>query len=116
MQASNCWGCRSPKAARNSIQVARGAIRRTRIGPVNPEVTFYPVVRQTFKLADGGEFVLHSFKFPRLGIPANDARILLNQAAVERKRNPREMRFGGNDAPEELDIRGREALLFEKEG
>jgi hypothetical protein len=109
-------GLSQSEGTRESIEMARGGIRRTRIGPINPEVTYYPVVRQTFKLTDGGQFVLHSFKFPRLGIPANDARILLNQAAVEKKRDPREMRFGGNDAPEELDIRGQEALLFEKEG
>ena len=109
-------GLAQSEATRESIQLARGAMRRTRIGPFSVEITYYPVVRQTFKLVDGGDFVLHSFKFPRTGLPPNDARILLNQAAVEQKKDPREMRFGGVTAPEELDIRGREALLFEKDG
>jgi hypothetical protein len=108
-------GLSEPEAVRDSIQLARGGIRRTRIGPLNTDVTYYAVVRQVFNLSDGGALVLHSFKFPRLGIPANDARVLLNQAAIEKKKDPREMRFGGA-APEDLDIRGREALLFERDG
>jgi hypothetical protein len=41
--------------------------------------------------------------------------MLLNQAAVEQKKDPRESRFGGVAAPEDFDVRGREALLFERE-
>ena len=39
----------------------------------------------------------------------------MNEAAVERKKKPAEMRFGGAK-PEVLEIRGARALLFEKDG
>jgi len=79
------------------------------------DVTFYPVVRQKFKLAGGMDLVLYSFKFPRVALPREYARIILNEAAIEKKKKPSEMRFGGT-APEQLEIRGARSLLWKKDG
>jgi anti-sigma factor RsiW len=60
---------------------------------------------------------MYSFRFPKvaLPIPPNFTQIVLNEAAVERKKKPSEMRFGG-EKPEAFGIRGSPALLFEKDG
>ena len=50
-----------------------------------------------------------------VALPREYARIILNEAAVEKRKKPAEMRFGGT-APEQLEIRGRQGLLWEKEG
>jgi anti-sigma factor RsiW len=39
----------------------------------------------------------------------------LNEAAMEKKKKPSEMRFGGAK-PEVMEIRGARALLFENDG
>ena len=41
--------------------------------------------------------------------------MVLDEAAVQKKKKPSEMRFGGS-APEELEIRGAKGLLWEKDG
>jgi hypothetical protein len=76
------------------------------------DVTFYSVVLQKFKLTSGSNFVFYSFRFPKVALPPNFTRIVLNEAALERKKKPSEMRFGGT-SPEILDIRGARGLLFE---
>jgi hypothetical protein len=78
-------------------------------------VTFYPVVRQKFKLSGGSDIVLYSFRFPKVALPPEYARMVLNEAAIEKRKKPGEMRFGGN-APEEFEIRGARGLLWEKDG
>ena len=79
------------------------------------DVTFYPVIRQKFKLARGSDLVLYSFRFPKVALPRDYARMVLNEAAIEKKKKPSEMRFGGNP-PEEFEIRGARGLLWEKDG
>ena len=82
---------------------------------VRTDVTLYAVVRQTFRLTEGGEFIVYSFKFPKVALPRDFTEIVLNEAAVEKKKKPSQMRFGGSK-PETLEIRGLPALLFEEEG
>jgi Domain of unknown function (DUF4367) len=99
-----------------SIEIADGRfVKNMSILGGRTDVTFYPVVRQKFHLSEGGEFVLYSFRFPKVALPPDFARIVLNEAAVEKKKKPSEMRFGGAK-PETLEIRGAKALLFESEG
>jgi hypothetical protein len=109
-------GLSQDEGKRQSLEIADGRfVKNMSIIGVRTDVTFYPVIRQTFSLADGGELVLYSFKFPRVALPPDFSRIVLNEAAVERKKKPSEMRFGGAN-PETLEIRGARALLFENEG
>jgi hypothetical protein len=109
-------GLSQTEGQRESIVVAPGMTKKVRIANVNAEVTYYSVVRQTFKLNNGSELLLHSFKFPRIGLRDDIAWTILQQAAIEKKKDPKQMRFGGIDPPEEVDIRGREALLFDRDG
>jgi hypothetical protein len=109
-------GLSAAEGQRESIEIADGRfVRNMSILGVRTDVTFYPVVRQKFRLARGASLHIHSFKFPRVSLPPDFTRIVLNEAAVEKKKKPSEMRFGGS-APERLDIRGTPGLLFEKDG
>ena len=85
------------EAARESMAIADGRFVRNMniLGNIRTDVTFYPVVRQSFKLTAGSDLTLHSFKFPRVALPANFGRAVLNEAAVEKRKKPTEMRFGG---------------------
>jgi hypothetical protein len=101
---------------RENLEMAEGRfVKNMSILGFRTDVTYYPVVRQTFKLTEGGNLVLHSFRFPKVSLPRDFAQIVLNEASVEKKKKPTEMRFGGAK-PETFDIRGSGALLFENEG
>ena len=109
-------GLSQDEGKRESVEVADGRfVKNMSILNFRTDVTFYPVVRQKFKLAGGMDLVLYSFKFPRVALPREYARIILNEAAIEKKKKPSEMRFGGT-APEQLEIRGARGLLWEKDG
>jgi len=110
-------GLSQSEGKRDALAIAPGRFVKnmTILGNIRSDVTFYPVVRQTFKLTAGRDLLLHSFKFPRVSLPPNFGRAVLNEAATEKKKKPTEMRFGGT-APEVLEIRGTEGLLFEKDG
>jgi len=111
-------GLSQDEARRESLEMADGKfVKNLPILNLRSDVTFYPVVRQKFKLATGSDLVMYSFRFPKvaLPIPPNFTQIVLNEAAVERKKKPSEMRFGG-EKPETFGIRGSPALLFEKDG
>ena len=109
-------GLGQDEAKQESIEVADGRfVKNMQILNFRTDVTFYAVVRQKFKLSSGPEIVLYSFRFPKVALPPQYAQIVLNEAAVEKKKKPSEMRFGGS-APEELDIRGARGLLWEKDG
>jgi hypothetical protein len=110
-------GFSQDQAKRESLEIADGRyVKSMTILGFRTEVTFYPVVRQTFKLKDGGaEIVMYSFRFPKVALPPEFTRIVLNEAAVEKKKKPAEMRFGGQK-PETFSIRGAGALYFEKDG
>ena len=109
-------GLSQDEAKRESVELADGRfVKNMSILNFRTDVTFYPVVREKYKLARGADLVLYSFRFPRVALPREYARIILNEAAVEKKKKPSEMRFGGT-APEPLEIRGARGLLWEKEG
>src|SRR5881296_2635425 len=109
-------GLSQDEGKRESVEMADGRfVKNMSILNFRTDVTFYPVVRQKFKLAGGSDLVLYSFRFPKVALPREYARMILNEAAVEKKKKPNEMRFGGT-APEQLEIRGARGLLFDKEG
>jgi hypothetical protein len=109
-------GLSSDEGSRESIEIADGRfVKNMSILGIRTDVTFYPVVRQKFNLTEGAELTLHSFRFPKVALPRDFTRIVLNEAALEKKKKPSEMRFGGSK-PETLEIRGAPALLFENEG
>ena len=109
-------GLSQDEGKRESVEIADGRfVKNMSILNFRTDVTFYPVVRQKFKLAGGLNLVLYSFRFPRVTLPREYARIILSEAAIEKKKKPAEMRFGGT-GPEQLEIRGARALLFEKDG
>src|SRR6516164_5796399 len=86
-------GFSQDQAKRESLEIADGRyVKSMTILGFRTEVTFYPVVRQTFKLKDGGaEIVMYSFRFPKVALPPEFTRIVLNEAAVEKKKKPAEM-------------------------
>jgi hypothetical protein len=111
-------GLSQDEAKREALEMADGRfVKNVAILNLRSDVTYYPVIRQKFKLAAGSDVVMYSFRFPKvaLPIPPNFTQIVLNEAAVERKKKPSEMRFGG-EKPETFGIRGSPALLFEKDG
>jgi hypothetical protein len=110
-------GLSQSEGTRASMAIADGKFVRNMqiLSGVRTDVTFYPVVRQDYKLADGSDLRLYSFKFPKVSLPPNFGKAVLNEAATEKKKKPTEMRFGGL-GPEILEIRGTEGLLFEKDG
>ena len=109
-------GLGQDEAKQESIELADGKfVKNMQILNFRTDVTFYAVVRQKFKLSNGPELVLYSFRFPKVALPPQYARMVLNEAAVEKKKKPSEMRFGGS-APEELEIRGARGLLWAKDG
>jgi len=103
-----------------NVETAAAGIQEVREGRNSMKVTFYPVVRQTFKLADGGALVLCSFKAPRPQSAATVGRGGSSSGPfgipIGRGRDPKDTRFGTVPAPEQLEIRGMRGLLFEKDG
>lgn len=110
-------GLSQSEGKRDSMAIAAGKFVKNMpiLGGIRTDVTFYPVVRQNFKLAAGSDLIVHSFKFPKVSLPPDFGRAVLTEAAVEKKKKPSEMRFGGL-GPEVLEIRGTRGLLFEKDG
>jgi len=109
-------GLSQDEGKRESLEIADGRfVKNMSILGIRTDVTYYPVVRQNFKLTGGGELLLHSFRFPKVALPQDFTRIVLNEAAAERRKKPSEMRFGGAK-PETLEIRGAPGLLFENDG
>jgi hypothetical protein len=109
-------GLSQDEGKQESVELADGRfVKNMPILNFRTDVTFYPVVRQKFKLASGSDLALYSFRFPKVALPREYVRMVLNEAAIEKKKKPSEMRFGGT-APEQLEIRGARGLLWEKEG
>jgi len=109
-------GLSQDEGKRGSVELADGRLAKNMpILNFRTDVTFYPVVRQKFRLANGSDLILYSFRFPKVTLPREYARKILNESAIEKKKKPSEMRFGGT-APEQLEIRGARGLLFDKDG
>lgn len=89
----------SPSPARQKIRMAGEDI----------EVTFYPVMRQNYKLKSGRTFVLYTFRFPRALTTAE----VLNDAAFARPARGSTPRFGTLPVPDRIEIRGNPGLYFE---
>src|SRR5438105_1600795 len=72
---------------RQSIEIADGRfVKNMPILSIRTDVTFYAVVRQKFQLNGGADLVLYSFRFPKVALPKDFTRIVLNEAAVEKKK------------------------------
>jgi hypothetical protein len=99
---------------RQFAEIATPSTSRQRIRVANEEfeVTFYPVMRQTYRLKSGKGFVLYTFRFPRALTTAE----VLNDVAFARP--PRGMlpRFGVLRPPERIDVRGVPGLYFDTGG
>lgn len=96
---------------RESVELATPspARQKVRIAGENVEVTFYPVMRQNYKLKSGLSFVLYTFRFPR-ALTSSDA---LNQAAFGRPERGATPRFGSLPVPDRIEVRGNPGLYFE---
>jgi hypothetical protein len=110
-------GLSQSEGKRESMGIADGKFVKSMniFAGIRTDVTFYPVVRQEFKLSAGTGLMLHSFRFPKVSLPKDFGKAVLNEAATEKKKKPAEMRFGGL-GPEVLEIRGTQGLLFENDG
>ena len=107
-------GLSASEGTRESISITESYVDEIKILGSDVDVLFYPVVRQTFRLVDGDEFLLYSFKDPRpTGIPSSILASVLNEHAFRPDRKPEESRFGPGERPEQLEIRGSAALLFD---
>jgi len=96
------------------IDLADAGIRSVRQGRSSVKISYYAVVRQTFKLEAGGELVLYSFKAPKEPPGSNMTEAPRGGFVLGRDpRNEKDKRLGPGPAPEELAIRGKRALLFE---
>ncbi|HET9220657.1 MAG TPA: hypothetical protein VFR18_27000 [Terriglobia bacterium] len=73
------------------------------------EATFYPVMRQTYKLKSGNTFLLYTFRFPRALTSAD----FLNITAFGRPPRGVTPRFGPSVIPDRIDIRGVPGLYFD---
>ena len=97
----------------DSISVAQPPVDAAKELKLNVKATFYPVVRQIFKIAGGGEVVLCSFKTPR--VQDNSFPRLGVGGMSNRGRDIGKKRLGSVNLPEELEVRGLPGLLFEQD-
>jgi hypothetical protein len=96
---------------RTAVQIAVPATSRVKLRLVQDEfeVTFYPVVRQNYKLKSGKMLQLYTFRFPRALTTAD----VLNRAAFQKPPRGVLPRFGELTLPERMDIRDVPGLYFD---
>jgi hypothetical protein len=96
---------------RSSVEIASPPTARQKVRIVGEEyeATFYPVMRQIYKLKSGNTFTLYTFRFPRALTTAD----FLNQAAFGRPPRGYTPRFGSMPRPEEMEIRDVPGLYFD---
>jgi len=96
---------------RESVELATPSPSRQKVRMAGEEVdvTFYPVMRQNYKLKSGHTFVLYTFRFPRALTSAD----VLNQAAFGRPIRGASPRFGSLPLPDRIEVRGNPGLYFE---
>src|SRR5438132_3578879 len=76
-------GLSQDEGERGSVELAEGRfVKNMSILNFRTDVTFYPVVREKFKLANGSDLVLYSFRLAKVALPREDARMIWNEAAV----------------------------------
>ena len=83
---------------RSSVEIASPPTARQKVRIVGQEYecTFYPVMRQIYKLKSGNTFTLYTFRFPRALTTAD----FLNQAAFARPPRGYTPRFGSLPLPD----------------
>ena len=107
-------GLSASEGTLKEISITASFVDEIKILGNDTHVLFYPVVQQTFKLVDGIELTLYSFKDPRpTGIAASILASVLNEHAFRSNDKPDESRFGPSEGPEQLEIRNSTALLFD---
>ena len=96
---------------RESVELASPSPARQKLRMVGEEVevTFYPVMRQNYKLKSGRTFILYTFRFPRALTSAD----VLNAAAFSRPLRGATPRFGSSPTPDRIEIRGSPGLYFD---
>jgi hypothetical protein len=96
---------------RESVELASPspARQKIRMAGEDVEVTFYPVMRQNYKLKSGHSFVLYTFRFPRALTSAD----VLNMVAFGRPVRGATPRFGLLPVPDRVEIRGNPGLYFD---
>jgi hypothetical protein len=97
---------------RTSVELATPSSGRQKIRIVGAEyeATFYPVMRQVYKLKSGSNFAIYTFRFPRAFTTAD----FLNDAAFARPPRGWTARFGTLPLPERIEIRGGPGLYFDE--
>jgi hypothetical protein len=91
------------------LAVPSSSRQKLRIANEEFEVTFFPVMRQTYRLKSGKAFVLYTFRFP-LALTSAD---VLNAVAFERPPRDTTPRFGSMPLPDRIEIRGYPGLYFD---
>ena len=109
-------GLSSNEGSRESLEITAGRVDEVKILGRDTETLFYPVARQHFRLHDGAAITLYSFRNPKPDIPDRFLISALNQHAFAPEDDPEKSRFGPSARPEELDILGSPALLFDNDG
>jgi hypothetical protein len=96
---------------RTSVELATPGSARQKIRSYGEEyeVTFYPVMRQTYKLKSGSTFLIYTFRFPR-ALTTGD---FLNMTAFGKPPRGITPRFGAAALPEQVEIRGVPGLYFD---
>ena len=97
----------------DTIAVAQPPVDASKELKLDVKATFYPVVRQNFKITSGGEVSLYSFKPPRVQ-ESSFARLSVGGMRGNRGPNLKK-RFGSVQLPEEIEVRGLPGLMFEDE-
>src|SRR5262252_7760047 len=96
---------------RTSVELATPSTARQKIKNYGDEyeATFYPVMRQTYKLKSGSTFLLYTFRFPRALTSAD----FLNMTAFGKPPRGVMPRFGPSPIPDQMEIRGVPGLYFD---
>jgi hypothetical protein len=106
-------GLSSDAGSRESIEITDSGVIVMEILRRKVEALVYPVVRQRFQLTGGGTLTLYSFRPPTTDIPEAIVEAALNEYAFRSNEDPRTSRFGSSALPEQLEVWGAAALLFE---
>ena len=96
---------------RTAVEIATPSTARQKIRNYGEEyeATFYPVMRQTYKLKSGNTFLIYTFRFPRALTTAE----FLNITAFGRPARGVTPRFGSAPIPDRIPIRGVDGLYFD---
>jgi hypothetical protein len=96
---------------RTSVELATPSSAKQKIRSYGEEyeVTFYPVMRQTYKLKSGSTFLLYTFRFPRALTTAD----FLNMTAFGKPPRGITPRFGAAALPDQIEIRKLPGLYFD---